>query len=46
MKSEELEAPEITEKVLFSMPSNVNVQLVSNLERSTKAFSVERLFFR
>ena len=37
MKSEELEAPEITKKVLFSMPSNVNVHLVSNLERSTKA---------
>ena len=44
MKSEELEAPEITKKVLFSMPSNVNIQLVSNLERSIKA-SLRKSFF-
>ena len=44
MKSEELDAPEITKKVLFSMPSNVNIQLVSNLERSIKA-SLRKSFF-
>jgi len=45
MKSEELEAPEITKQVLFSMPSNVNVHLVSNLERSTKALLRKVFFF-